>query len=135
MKTFKIIELPEMVGKTLEEVKVFVENKYPNQLAKDEDQEDFIKSNPIVPDWTWSFFFGSTLCNSTGLWYVPCVYWGGGEWNRDADRLDYGWSSNCRVVLLVDSLDSCPDALTLETLSLRIEKLEKVVEKLKEVLK
>jgi len=100
---YKIIELPEMVGKTLEEVKTFVEKEYSGKLAKEEDREDFIKGNPISPSMTWYFFFGSLFRNSDGYWSVPFAFWGGSYWYRYAYWLGFYWNAFSRVVLLEDS--------------------------------
>ena len=100
---FKIIELPQFVGKTLQEVKDFVEKEYPGQLAKEEHREEFIKSNPKLPDWTWCFFFGSKVRGSVGDWHVPCAGRGGSAWGRGAVWLTDGWCSGCRVVLVETS--------------------------------
>jgi len=127
---YKIIELKEeMIGKTLEEVKAYVEKEYAGQLAEDEDRDDFIKSNPKLSDCTWCYFFGSLLRDSSGHWRVPCVGWAGSEWDRFAYWLVDSWSSRYRVVLKSDSLADCPvnSDLTLETLNLRLEKLEKLI--------
>ena|SRR3990167_880659 len=96
---FKTIELPEMVGKTLQEVKDYLEKTYPGQLAKQEHQEEFEKTKPDTSDWRWFYFFGS-LRNSDGYWYVPYVHWNGSEFYRNADWLGDEWFSDFRVVLL-----------------------------------
>ena len=97
---FKIIKLPKMIGKSIREVKDYLEKTYPNKLATEEDQEDFIKSNPKLPDLTWCLFFGSLVRISDGRWFVPAAGWGGSKWYRYAYWLDSGWYSNSRVVLL-----------------------------------
>jgi len=126
---FKTIELPDMVGKTLQEVKDYLEKEYPNQLAKEEHQEEYIKSNSKLPDWTWCFFFGSVLRYSPGHWDVPCARWGGSWWNRDANCLASSWHSDYRVVLL-----ESPSDLNLESLNLRLENLETKISKIIKIL-
>lgn len=41
MTKFKIISLPDFEGKTLKEVKEYLNKTYPGQLAGEEDQEEF----------------------------------------------------------------------------------------------
>ena len=97
---FKIIKLPKMIGKSIREVKDYLEKTYPNKLATEEDQEDFIKSNPKLPELTWCLFFGSLVRYSVGHWNVPYAGWDGSKWYRDAYWLDGDWDSPGRVVLL-----------------------------------
>ena len=133
---FKVIELPEMVGKTLQEVKDYLEKTYPGQLAKEEHQEEFEKVKPDTSDWRSFYFFGS-LRYSCGRWNVPCVRWDGSEFDRRAGWLGYVWNSPYRVVLLetfekVESLTKPFDSLDFES---RILELEDKVGKLLKVIK
>lgn len=103
MKTklkYKVIELPEMVGKTLREVHEYLKEKYPNQLPTAKDREAFEKEGHELPNWTWCYFFGDIDEVRDGSWCVPCSGWGSGEWDRYASRLGLGWRSVDRVVLL-----------------------------------
>lgn len=98
-KKFKVIELPNMVGKSIKEVKEYLEKTYPGQLAGEEHQDAFEKSKPELPSWTACFFFGS-LRYCDGNWCVPNSRWDGSSFRRNAYWLGNGWSSNCRVVLI-----------------------------------
>ena len=98
-KKFKIIELPQFVGKNLQDVCEFVEKEYPGRLANEADREDFIASKPDLPDDTWCYFFGSILRSASGFWSVPYALWDGSEFSRNANWLSNGWHSCSRVVL------------------------------------
>ena len=116
---FKVIELPDMVEKTLEQVKDYLEKTYPNQLAKEEHIEVFLKTKQNPKNWNWFYFFGSVLRDAGGHWLVPCVDWYGAGFSRDADWLDDGWGARYRVVLLetFEKSDSLPvnfDSLDIE---------------------
>ena len=108
-----------MVGKTIQEVKDYLEKTYPGQLAKKEHQEEFEKIKPETEDWVCYFFFGSFLRYSSGSWYVPDSFWDGSGFGRHAYWPDHDWLSDYRVVLLetfekVDSLKQPFDSLDIE---------------------
>ena len=134
----KVIELPEFVGKTLQEAYDYLHKTYPNQLP-DEKVKDMVYNGELeLPkdDSVWYFFFGSLVRHSGGNANVPYVHWDGSEWRRSADWLDSDWDSDYRVVLLetlpVD-LDSVP--LDFESLALKLEnihnELGEIIKKLK----
>jgi hypothetical protein len=139
MKTYKIIELPQFEGKTLQEVKDYLEKEYPNRLPKIEDFD----LETLSKDDNWYFFFGSLVRYSYGHWSVPCASWDGSAWYRDGDWLGLRWGSSARVVLLETEKetdkekDFCKvstDLPNFETLDTRVSKLESKVKKLLEII-
>lgn len=103
-KKFTLLELPTYQGKTLREVKAYLDRTYPNQQATQDDIQAFMDSKPKLPDWTWCHFFGKS-----GRWAVSYVHWNGDSFDRNARGLDIQWDSNSRVVLLeIGSLPSDP---------------------------
>ena len=129
MNDIKSIELPDFVGKTLQEVYDYAKKTYPNQLASIE--RDF-KDNEMLKDDNWHFFFGSVSRDSIGDWYTPCTNWIGREFYRGNDWLGYKWNSNYRLVLLATlPVDLDHSKLSLESLDLRLKKLEKIIKEIK----
>lgn len=51
-------------------------------------------------DGNYYFFPGSALVDESGLWMSPVLNWFGVDFLRGADRVENGWDSSCRVVLL-----------------------------------
>lgn len=97
-------------GKTLEEVKEEVKGMKPANWAVL--QYLFKHPNAVPEDWLkyYLFFFGTSLRDRGGDWYVPFARWASSVWKRDARWLRRDWDSASRVVLLDDSgtLDSAP---------------------------
>jgi len=110
---YKIIELgKEWEGKTLQEVKDYLDKTYPNRVATEKDRDYMYEHQDEFKDletknWTWYFFFGSLVHFSDGRWCVPFASWGGFGWGRSAGRLGNSWDANCRVVLLEISSEYC----------------------------
>lgn len=130
---YKILELPEMVGKTVGEVQEYVKKEYPNKLTTEKDSEYLLENPDKVPsemkDGNWYYFMGSSLRYQVGNSFVPCVYWDGSKLRRSALWLGTEWSGSGRVVLLDTFCE-----LNIETLNLRVEELEEVVDKLRKFL-
>lgn len=125
MKKIKIksIALPEFVGKTLQEVYDYAKKEYPNQLPYD--GIDFY-DNECLKDGNWHYFFGSVFRDGLGDWSVPCAIWFGSGFRRFNHWLSISWNSDYRLVLLeILPVDLDHSELTLESLNLRLKKLEK----------
>lgn len=113
---FKTLSLDHMVGKTLQEVKGYLEKLYSKEtIASEEHREEFIKQNPDCEEWVWFYFFASLVRDSGGYWDVPCAGRGGSSFARSANWLGSDWSSDCRVVLF--EIDSVPGESVAEPLS------------------
>ena len=110
---YKIIELgKEWEGKTLQEVKDYLDKTYPNRVATEKDIDYMYEHQDEFKDWetkkwTWDYFFGSLVRGSGGHWCVPCASWGGSGWSRNASMLVSSWDANYRVVLLEISSEYC----------------------------
>ena len=110
---YKIIELgKEWEGKTLQEVKDYLDKTYPNRVATEKDRDYMYEHQDEFKDWetknwTWYYFFGSLVRLSDGHWCVPYARWDGSGWNRGAYRLDDSWDASSRVVLLEISSEYC----------------------------
>ena len=50
--------------------------------------------------WQASFFPGSALVRGSGAWVSPYLRWSGGVFDRNACRVEGGWGSGGRVVIL-----------------------------------
>lgn len=135
---YKVVELPEMVGKPIYEVREYLVKKYGENLPGLEAMQKIMeKGTPLeeTRDYRWYYFFGSSFRISGGSWFVPCVYGRGlepyGRWL--VDELDSG----DRVVLLDDSelapLPS-PDFDSLD-FDLRLKKLEEFKIQVENILK
>jgi hypothetical protein len=128
---FEVIELPEMVGKTVGEVQKYCEERYVGRLAKEEDLDAFEKEwEGKSKKYTWYFFMGSTVRGRDGDWIVPYAFWLVSGFVRDRDWLSDDWNAGCRVVLIAYSPIS---DLTLESLALRVASLEKRLDNLENV--
>lgn len=55
---------------------------------------------PNMKDGKYYFFPGSVLRGEGGDWDIPCAFWNGSEWDRNAGWLALDWNSRYRVVLL-----------------------------------
>lgn len=121
------LKLYEPKGKTLEAVKEEVKDMRPANWAV----LQYLYENPSeVPEEFkeyWCYFFGTDLRGKDGDWTVPYGHWTGSEFSRRADWLRRDWRSFYRVVLLDDSSPLNLADLNLETLSLRVENLEKIL--------
>lgn len=125
-------ELPEMVGKTLAEVGEYIKSKGWTPVGHEYMQWLYENSNKspegmALGTYDWYYGFGSLFRFGDGFWDVPCVLGGTSGFRRYGDRLDGDWLSNYRVVLLDFGLELDPlkSDLSLESLALRIEKIEK----------
>lgn len=118
------LKLYQPKGNTLEEVKEEVKGMKTANLAVQQYLYEHPEDVPEEFKGYWCYFFGTELRDGDGYWHVPYGYWGGAELDRDAGWLSFGWGSRDRVVLLDDS-----SPLNLETLSLRLAKLEAFYEK------
>lgn len=120
----KSIELPEFVGKSIQEVYDYVKKEYGGRLPFD--GIDFY-DNENLKDGNYYFFFGSVFRFDAGYWNVPCVQWGGSSFGRGGRWLDGDWLALYRVVAL-ETCDLSTESLPLPSdLLKRIEKLEKKV--------
>lgn len=105
MKVF-ILDLYALNGKPLAEIAEHIVSTYGNNyhIPGIEYFKWLIEKGNKAPkdlkDGNYHFFFGSTLRDRGGGWYVPSSFWDGGEWRRNAFWLKYDWRSNYRVVLL-----------------------------------
>lgn len=117
----KTIELPQFIGKPIQDVYDYVKKTYPEQVAQD--GVDFY-DNEVLKDGNYHFFFGSVFRSSDGDWNVPYVQWNGGSFDRRGDGLGRDWDGRCRVVLKTTVLELEPSALTSESLDLRVKALE-----------
>jgi hypothetical protein len=123
MKKIKSIKLDDKWnGKTIQEVKDYLEKEYPNQLATD--SVDLYEQIP--KDENYHFFFGSLFRYSDGFWRMPFVDGGSSGFYRGGNWLDDSWSGRYRVVLLetVDC-DLTPCSVDSEFLDFAIAKLKK----------
>lgn len=119
---YKTLELKDFIGKTLQEVKDYLEKTYPNQLLKEEDIDDFLKTNP--EKYIWYYSFGSVFRGSDGRACVPFVSPRESSFVRSAGWLGIAWASNDRVVLLEDDSDPLV-SLDSDALTLAIEEVKK----------
>lgn len=117
----KTIELPQFIGKPIQDVYDYVKETYPEQLPYDD--IDFY-DNEVLKDSNYHFLFGSVFRDPVGYWGVPSVRWDGGSFRRYGSGLGSGWDGLYRVVLQTTALELEPSALTLESLDLRVKALE-----------
>ena len=97
----KSIALPEMVGKTLQDVNDYLKKTY--TLPTGDVIGEICKGDTGIPkDENYYLNFGSLVRDSAGNWYVPYADWLGSSWSRGADRLGSGWCSGCRAFILDD---------------------------------
>ena len=98
----KSIALPEMVGKTLQEVNDYLKKTY--TLPTGDVIGEICKGDTGIPkDENYYLNFGSLVCSSVGNWYAPCACWGGYSWSRRASRLRRAWGSFDRALILDDT--------------------------------
>ncbi|MDP3763526.1 MAG: hypothetical protein Q8Q92_02635 [bacterium] len=108
-----IPDLSAMAGKKLHKVFQYVVDIYGDKYHipgieywkwmienPDKAEEAAKKQEYDIKDGNLYFFPGSSLCSSGGRWRVPWAHWSGGRFDRDALRLEDGWDSNDRVLLL-----------------------------------
>lgn len=102
----KVLALGEMIGKTLAEVGEHIVKKYgATHRIPGVEYWRYVIENPdkaplSLKDGSYHYLFGSMLRNLDGDADVPCAYWGGDQFSRDAEWLVVGWDSLDRVVLL-----------------------------------
>lgn len=123
--------LYEPKGKTLEEVKKEVKNMKPANWSILQYLYEHPENVPEEFKKYWCYFYGTELRDRDGRWDVPYGYWyaSTSEFNRSAYWLDDSWDSGYRVVLLDDSSPlKLEKELDIESLSLRLEKLEQFYE-------
>lgn len=130
-----VVELPNMEDKELWEVAEYVHANYSTDYLIPglsfwqwayENKPKELQSDT----WRWHFCFNSLFRNSDGRWFVPFVLGDSSGFNRLGSGLGLDWDSRCRVVLLETTAtlgtDPLPSELSLESLRIRIEKLEKL---------
>jgi hypothetical protein len=104
----KVLDFPQFYSKPIEEVKKHLEENYIKRLPDLRIMAEIWNDIDSYPElkqfnWQYNFFFGSTLRDGYGRWYVPRVFLVGGIFARYAYWLGFDWRSTCRVVLLDDS--------------------------------
>lgn len=105
-----IPDLSGFVGKPIHEVIQYVVNNFSTKYRFPgiEYWKFMIENSDKVPttkkanlkDRNYYFSPGSLIRDSDGDWCVPCAYWGGSSWDRDADWLGVSWLAFYRIVLL-----------------------------------
>lgn len=127
----KTIKLPDkLLYKSFDEIGTYLNKTYPGQLAGLDVMEHIWNNKdqyPDLKDGNYHFFFGSLFRYSDGRWRVPFV--NGAGLDRDGYWLGHAWVSRYRVVLVETGLDIGLEPvadLTLKTLSLRLEKIERL---------
>lgn len=121
------LKLYEPKGKTLKEVKEETKDMRVANWAVLQYLHEHPEHFPEEFKSYWCYFFGTLLRVGDGDWSVPCSSWDGSKFYRCADWLSGRWDSDDRVVLLDDSCDLDVAELTLESLNLRLEKVEKIL--------
>ena len=97
----KSIALPEMVGKTLQEVNDYLKKTYTLPTA-DVIGEICRGDTDIPKDENYYFNFGLLGRDSDGCWDVSCAFWDGSLWSRNASSLDDVWDSDFLALILDD---------------------------------
>jgi len=97
----KSIALPEMVGKTLQEVNDYLKKTY--TLPTGDVIGEICRGDTGIPkDGNYYHDFGWRV-HSDGLWLVPCTNWRGSSSRRFANRLDDVWGPFDRALILDDT--------------------------------
>ena len=99
----KSIALPEMVGKTLQEVNDYLKKTY--TLPTGDVINEICRGDTDIPkDGNYYFDFGSFVRNSAGNWCFPYARrWDDSSWSRGAGRPDDNWDSDFRALILDDT--------------------------------
>ena len=98
----KSIALPEMVGKTLQDVSNYLEKTY--TLPTGNVINEICNGDTDIPkDGNYYFNFGLLVRSSVGNWLVPCACWGGSSWVRTVDWPDSNWGPLDRALILDDT--------------------------------
>ena len=98
----KSIALPEMVGKTLQEVNDYLKKTY--TLPTGDVIGEICRGDTGIPkDGKRYYNFDLFVRNSDGEWSVPYACWTGSSWIRSSYRLDRRWDLFDRAIILDDT--------------------------------
>jgi len=100
----KSIALPEMVGKTLQEVSNHLEKTY--TLPAGDVIDEICRGDTGIPKDENKYYNFGSLVFSVGNWCIPFAGWDGSSWIRSAYRLGDGWGQLDRAIILDDTTES-----------------------------